>query len=388
MIYLFCSAFRPLYKRDALESTCYPKGHLFRFRYERKYVEPQILRSPKDFEGKDGMIIFLDTAGEAGHKQFDFFPIRKITTVRILQLGLAIYVDFKFGDFVDYGPEEDDHRTTSWCDFFQNLPDRPWPPSQISARKDDESEGYFMLFNPQINPEFPTEKMAGHEAWETLARRLDRTNDLKGSTFLQVLGFYKIKRKYILGSRSEVPIKLGDNSFDSFYPLPMGKTVVLKLLLSRPGYDSTIGEDGRVLEVKVGRESFAGVSKGRIYSESRYNEERIVLVCKRVFDSVMSTVAIEQENEPFSVQSPKPFLLTRIKVPKYIIGIVILGVVLTTLLLGFDSEFVKLAGSWILPAHKELITENAKVFSAVAKSSAAIPIAVSAYLAFRRLPLK
>jgi len=388
MIYLFCSAFRPLYKRDALESICYPRGHLFRFRYERKYIDPRIIKSPKDFEGKEGIIIFLDTVGKARRKKFDFFPIRKIRTVRIFPLGLAIYIDFKFGDFVDYGPEDDDNRRTKWCSFFQNLSDRPWPPPKTSGRKDDEPEGYFMLFHPQNNPHFPVEGTAGQETWENLARRLDRTNDLKGSTFLQVLGFYKIKRRYILGSRSEDLIKSRDNSFDSFYPLPMGKSVVLKLLLSRPGYDSTIGEDRRVLKVKLGKESFAGVSKETIYFESRYNQERIVLVCKRVFDSVMSTIAIDQENEPSSVQSPKPFLLTRIEVPKYIVGIVVLGVVLATLLLGFDSELIKLVGSWILPAHKEFITENAKVLSAVAKSSAAIPIAVSAYLAFRRLPLK
>jgi hypothetical protein len=57
-------------------------------------------------------------------------------------------------------------------------------------------------------------------------------------------------------------------------------------------------------------------------------------------------------------------------------------------LLGFDSEFIKLVGSWILPGQAEFIKENAKVFAAVAKSCAAIPIGTSAYLAFRRLPLK
>ena len=145
MIYLFCSASRPLYKRDILESTCYPEGHLFRFRYERKYVDAEILKKPKSFEDKEGAIVFLDTVGEEGHKNFDFFPIRKIRTVRLFPLGLAIYIDFRFGGFIDYGPEDNDTRKISWSRFFEDLLNRPWPPPEISGRTEDTDEGYFAM---------------------------------------------------------------------------------------------------------------------------------------------------------------------------------------------------------------------------------------------------
>ena len=399
MIYLFCSASRPLYKRDALECTCYPSGHLFRFRYEGKYVAPAIRDKAEAFRGKEGVIVFIDTVGEEGHKDFDFLPIRKIKTVRLFLKGLAIYIDFRFGDFINYGPEGDELQRQLWDRFFRNLPNRPWPPFEKSGRKKEDSEGYFAMWNPTGNPKFSTKCTIPLEAWENLIHRLNKTNDLNDSTFFQILGFYEIKRILsiaginltiplpVLGRLSEVSLRSRDNSYDSVYPIPMGKSVVLKLLFSRPTYNTHVGSSRRTLEVKTGTESFAGVSKNIINSESRYNEERIVLVCKRVFDSFMSPVSIEQQNET-DIQAPKPFLLTRIKVPKRIVSFVIIGVMLSTVLVGLDVDMVNLIGGWIFPEHSKLIIDNAKTLSAIAKFLAPIPVGLSAFYAFRRLPLK
>jgi hypothetical protein len=371
-----------------LESTCYPEGHLFRFRYEKKYVDAEIWKKPKSFEDKEGMIVFLDTVGEEGCKDFDFFPIRKIRTVRLFPLGLAIYIDFRFGGFIDYGPEDDETRKIAWSSFFEELPNRPWPPPEISGRNEDTHKGYFAMSHSEDNPEFPSEIRIAHETWENMIRRLDKTNDLKDSTFFKILGFYEIKKKWLVGSHSEVPIKSKDNGYDTVYPLPMGKSVILKLLLSRPSYDTKDPQSRRVLKVKLAAGSFAGASKDVLLSDSRYNEERIVIVCKRVFDSVFSTVSIEQQAEPADVQAPKPFLLTWIKVPKSIVCVVISGVVLTTLLLGCDAELIKQLGAWLSPSHVQFFEEKAKILSILAKASAAIPVGISAYFAFRRLPLR
>jgi len=374
MIYLFCSASRPLYKRDALESTCYPPGHLSRFRYEKTYVDPQIWGCPENFEKKDGVIVFLDTIGSQGEKDFDFLPIRRIRTVRLFVEGLAIYIDFKLDEFIDYGLEDDDTRRTALSNFFQKLQNRPWPPPKDSGRNDGTFQGYFVMSNLKDNPEFPTQSTIPHGAWENLIRRLNKTNDLKDSTFFQILGFYEIKRRWPFGSPLEVPIKSQDNSYDSFYTLPMGKNVILKLLFSRPTYNSNVKGSRRVLKLKVETEFFAGVSKDVIYSESRYNEERIVLVCRRVFESILSAVRIEEEvadkNKPSVVLSPEPFLLTRIKVPGYVLGLVILGVFFSTLFVGLDADSIKLLASWIMPSQMSYILKNAQSISTIGKSIA------------------
>jgi hypothetical protein len=189
------------------------------------------------------------------------------------------------------------------------------------------------------------------------------------------------------GSLLEVPIKLKDNSFNSFYSLPMGESVVLKLLFSRPTY-SDIPDSRRTLKIKYGADTFVGVSRDIIYSESRYNVENIVLVCKRVFDSIFSTISIEQENELQVIQAPKPFLLTKIKVPRHIIFFVILGVVISTFLVGLDIDAIKFISSWFPSNLANFCEQNAKALLSVGKLIAPMPIAISAYLAFRKLPLK
>ena len=389
MIYLFCSASTPLYKRDALECICYPPEHFFRFRYSRGYVDPQVRDSPQSFQNKQGLIVFVDTIGKEGHENFDFLPIRKIRTVRIFPEGHAMYVDFKFGDFVNFGSVGDETQKKSWSEFFLNLPSRPWPPFERSGRKKEESEGYFLLWNEANNPSFTTSSPVAHEAWENLVHRLNSTNDLTDSTFFQILGFYRMKKscspEYPF---SEVPIVPQDNCYDSVYPLPMGKSAVLKLLFSRPTFDRKALNSRRTLELKYEKEAFAGASKSQVHSDSRYNEERIVLVCKRVFDSFLSPVSIEQKDEPSSVQAPKPFLLITVQVPRFIVFGVVLGVLLSTIMVALDADSIKFLGSMLFPACADYFERNAKTISALVKAISPIPISISAYLAFRKLPLK
>lgn len=388
MIYLFCSAATPLYKRDALESTCYPQHHLFRFRYRTNYVDPHILSCPNNHQQQEGVIVFLESIGKEGSKDFDFFPIRKITTIRLFTEGQALYIDFSFGEFINYGPAKDDAQKQVWSKFFRNLAHRPWPQPHQSGRHVDDSEGYFILCNKENNPSFPTKEQQSQQAWESIISRLAVTKDLGDSTFFQILGFYRTKSAWFqYPPYKEVPVIPRNNSFESIYPLPMGETIVLKLLFSRPTYDYKL-ESRRLLEISYGQDAFAGVSKSEISSESRYNQERIILVCKRVLDSFLSQVSIEQKSKPDSGQAPKPFLLISIQVQKWIVSVVVIGVFLSTLLVAMDVDSIKFLGTIIFPNNTQFIENNAKVLSTIAKAIASITISVSAFFAFRRLPIK
>jgi hypothetical protein len=301
-----------------------------------------------------------------------------------------MYVDFKFGDFVNFGSVGDETQREKWSTFFLNLPSRPWPPPEKSGRTGKGSEGCFLLWNEANNPSFPTDSPIPHEAWENLIHRLNSTNDLKESTFFQILGFYEKKKscspEYPF---SEIPIVPQDNCYDSIYPLPMGKSVVLKLLFSRPTFPNPEGSNGcRTLELKFGAEAFAGASKSQIHSDSRYNEERIILICKRVFDSFLSPVSIEQKDELPSVQAPKPFLLVTVQVPRFIVFGVVLGVLLSTIMVALDADSIKFLGAMLFPTRADSFERNAKTISVLVKAISPIPISISAYLAFRKLPLK
>lgn len=389
MIYLFNSASTPLYKRDALECLCYPPGHLFRFRYRHRHVDPNILNCPQNSRKKEGVIVFLDSVGQVGEQKFEFLPIRKMRTVRLFREAEALYIDFKFGEFINYGPQGDQSRQAAWHDFFLKLQNRPWPPQQRSGRAADDPEGYFILWNKTGDPEFPTDSAVSNEAWESLIFRADNTLALKNSTFFQILGLYEIKRRPPwVGRLQEVLLKPRDNSYESIYPVPMGKSVGLKLLFSRPSFDPNDKSQRRELTLTFSREAFAGVSKEIVSSESRYNQERIVLVCRRVFDSFLSPISIKLKDASTELTTPSPFILTRIRVPRFTIGVVIAGVVLTTFLIGLDSDSIVFLGTLVFPGQSDFLEKNATMLSTVSKTISPLPIALSTYLAFRKLPLK
>jgi hypothetical protein len=203
-----------------------------------------------------------------------------------------------------------------------------------------------------------------------------------------VLGFYQVKRRCLILRKSvEKRLEPTDNGFDSVYPIPMGKSVALKVLLSRPSFDYSDPNSARTLTVATGTDTFSGMSKNKIRSESRYNEDRTVLVCKRVFDTVLAFVSIEEANDT-SVRSPRLTLLTKVRVPGLVTSTVVLGVVFGALLLGIDADVVKFLAAFFPEPPQGFLDSNAKPIAAIAKLLSALPVGIAAYVAFKRLPIK
>ncbi len=384
MLYLFCSAASPLYKRDALESISYPVNHIFRFRYALKYVDKGVVANLEKFTGKPAVLIFLDTIGSPASPDFDFYPLRLVTILGLEDSAGAIYCNFRFGDFVHYG--DGSRRKDLWNSFFRKLPGRPWPPGRPA-------DGHFVFETTEEPPELIAESSRPYDNWNSVVNCLDKTKDLKDSTFLLVLGFYRVRRRgFRSGFRefwkmSEQQLEPTDNQFDSIYPVPMGESVVLKILLSRPSFNYSDPKSARVLKISAGSDTFSGMSKEKIISESRYNEDRTVLVCKRVFDAALAAVSIEEKDVDV-VRSPRLTLLTRVRVPRLVISSVVGGVAVGALLLAFDADVVRFIASIGPKPFSAWLDGNAKPIAAIAKLLSPLPLAISAYVAFRRLPVK
>lgn len=377
MLYLFCSAASPLYKRDALECISYPSGHIFRFRYALKYVQPEILKSLKCYVDKRALLVFLDTVGAEKTVDFKFYPLRVVSILRMEVVAGAIYIDFRFGDFVNY--LTDNVRRDAWHQFFANLAIRPWP---LGARTGANPDGRFVLIDDAEPPELSTSCAQPFDNWNSVVKQLDKTKDLADSTFVLIQGFFIVD-----GKLSEKNVKATTQGLDSIYPVPMGQTVVLKTLLSRPSFNLGDPKSARALTISTTGDVFAGISKDKIHSESRYNEDRTVLVCKRVFDTVLAIVTIEEkENE--NNRSPRLRLLTRVRVPRLIVSTVVTGVAVSALLLAMDSEVVTFLSTFMPPSMEKWFCANAKAIASVAKLLASVPVAISAYVAFRKLPIK
>ncbi len=407
-LFLFCSAAKPLYKRDALDSVCYPEGYLFRFRYDRKYVDENVWNSPETYEGKDGILVFLDNnpeespgfwhtwfrttpEGKRGSREFHFYPIRRIRTSRLFHRGRALYVDFRCGDFLNYGLENDEERRHRWEDYFLSLSNRPLLPG-------GPGDGKFILWVDGKTVDFESTESIEQEAWESVVARLDKTERLGGSAFFRILGLFRIAPAVrigehwiplpVIGPLSEIPICLEDDTYNSFYCVPMGKSCVLKVLFSRPSYDETTPDAGRRrFRVNFDQAAFIGGSKEIVYSESKYNEERILLVSRRTFESFTSAVSIEEDGRgtmASMMDAPQPILLTRIRVPRLLIAFIVLLVVLSAYLLALDAESVKslsTLASQYSPTLGQLVPSLAKPIGLGAT-------ALATFLLIRRLPIK
>jgi len=384
MIYLFCSAATALYKKDALETLCYPSNHIFRFRYDCRYIQPEMCQKPHSYEGKIGLLVFADTVGYHGTMDFDFLPIRLITTIRLTPIASAIYVDFRLGDFVNYGPGQE--KRTSWDHFLKVLTNRPWPLPDKSGRPSDQ-QGYFLLSADSEPQELTRGGSIPHEGWQTVVQSLDSTKDLAGSTFYLILGFHLVKRQWWTGQYEEILLPSTDKGLDSIYSVPMGTSVVLKILLSRPWFDYANRESRRRLKITAGGEAFSGLSKDTVFSESRYNEDRTVLVCRRVFDAALAVVSIHEPDEP-GVRTPRATLLVEVKVPRWIVGAVVSGVVISTLLLAMDAETIRFLSMFLPQSWASTLGCNSRTVATIAKGLSPVPVGISAYLAFRRLPIR
>src|SRR5689334_17417101 len=113
MFYLFSSDASPRYKRNVLDILCYPKGYIFRFRYQDKYVSEEIKSlelgpgnevAPKVLKtlGRKGISVYAETADPPPYRRLTFYPVRELEVVRIKVEGSIYYVDARLGDFIDY----------------------------------------------------------------------------------------------------------------------------------------------------------------------------------------------------------------------------------------------------------------------------------------------
>jgi hypothetical protein len=98
-------------------------------------------------------------------------------------------------------------------------------------------------------------------------------------------------------------------------------------------------------------------------------------------------VSVEEVGN-IDVRSPRLTLLTRVKVPRLVVSAVVGGVAISALLLALDAEVVKFLSTFFWGSPQNWLDTNAKSIAAVFKLLSPIPVGFSAYLAFKKLPIK
>jgi hypothetical protein len=396
MIYLFCSAATDLYKQDALNCICYPANHFYRFRYSEEHVEPDIWRNPNKYKNNEGMIVFLDTVGTMGSMDFHFYPLRKIIITNIHISGNATYIDFLFDSFINY--ENTREKLDSvWNPYFKELPNRPYPPSTKSGRQ-EKQQGYFILKSDD-NPAIHAVQLQQDQSWRHLINALDESIDLKESIFFRILGVFKERKCLFSSDYKQIAVTTYADAHQTVYLLPMGRHTSLRLLFYRPHYKY---EQPLKCVFRIDYDSNSiDMPKKEIISDSRYNEENILIVSKRMFDSVLSGILINIKEQE-QIKSPKPYLLVKIFVPKRYLVLFVSTILFSPFFLSLDPKSAQALMALIRPLiysfkcgaevsafiSRSVGPNLPDLLSILCKSLGSILIAFSGYLFFKRFPFK
>jgi hypothetical protein len=322
MIYLFSSNARGLYVRDVLDACCYPEGHVMRLRYSEAYFSEAVKHSPATAVGKKGLVVFADiespniigseqvvapkTVSNTSATDFRFYPIREIEIVGACLIADVLLVDVRLGSFVNYGTETDFSRESEWNNEIKALPQRPHPPESKIA-------GYFFYLHDGPGIQYSTTESREQLAWRSVIERINRSS-LRDAITFRVIGFYRVGRFLAsFGRTTELKISPTVTGRDCVYSFRMGELILLRLLFYRT---RSAPEVRGSLIVRADKQAFTSTSKDQIDVQFRYNEERILLLCNRITDPVLSCLSIlEKQDELHSPPASHPLFTIRVSPP-------------------------------------------------------------------------
>lgn len=405
LFFLFSSDSSPRYQRNVLDILCYPENHIFRFRYQDKYVSDEIKaweRSPIEINeklkahGGRGIVIYAETTDNSP-RDFNFYPVREVKIASIKVEGFIYYVDIILGKFINYFAGLDDlslqdenvrvekgkenlkifrdqiksHKfyplpklnetgdSFVWDEISKDI--KTLPPGSSLENK---TQGfYFNLIKETENNipplDYVTKEHFSNSSWESVIDVISRAEKMKSSVFYRILGFYPLPFFGIDNFGKDRNIKIQNKALTTTYLLPMGETVTLKLLFykSEQAWEENPEIKNQILEIKSNSDVFAGFSQTEIPILSRYNEELIQIACKRVFDSVFAPISIQlkkkddkkdtdstEKTTNKEILAPQPYLVTKISVPAWVKIRLIAYTVLASVLLSFSPDVFKYLG--------------------------------------------
>lgn len=362
MYYIFSTASSKLYQRGVLETCAFPDDHVLRYRYSQRLVPKDIQDAPEVLLHQNCLLVYAYK--NDADADFQFLPLRH---GRIVESGFEsgfLYIDIRLGRFLDYARGTHPDQLQKWKDVFASHKSRPRP-------ADPPNEGAFIYNEDDLDGCFA---YRGREvAWQGIIDALFET-PLGDCVTYRVLGFYKVTglmansarglRFLVSKALSIFPIGVRRSVIatsviralegyterrilpkvrgaDCWYKLPMGGTVVLRILVYRlkelPG-------PIRTLSLAYDQKTFTSVSDDELAIESRYNDIRVILSCARLADPTYTSLSIKQKtmipDKP--IWAAEPGFLTLIGPPR-------LFLVITLALFSFGLLCLNLSATDHLP---------------------------------------
>jgi len=187
MIYLFNSAFRPLYQENLLATLFLPYGWTNEYRYrcspQRRNVSEDFATSVERLQGKeDAVIVFINRFGKDRNNNdaYEYYPIRKARFLSCRKDGQQLYARVRLLDFVF---------AKDISDFAQQLIAKLSPknlPKLTNNNPEELNDGYYAIYADSVFDD-RSRFISGDDAWENCVRAISKTRHLESSTEKQVV---------------------------------------------------------------------------------------------------------------------------------------------------------------------------------------------------------
>lgn len=182
VVYLFSSSHRPIYKQDNVNALCYPSGFIMHFRYDEKWVDTEILnKNPNELEGKEAIIVVVDSEKRNQEYFPRFYPIRKAKIKKFDIDGSVSHFYFELlPDWVDY---RENNKLRDYQAFIDLLKEKP-----VSG-KEGLNGKFVSLDRLQRDIRFSSEA----KAWESIIEKIGSLSPYKETLFYRLSRFYEAK---------------------------------------------------------------------------------------------------------------------------------------------------------------------------------------------------
>jgi hypothetical protein len=391
MFLLFSSNAERLFQRGILEVLALPQDHTLTFRYQTKYVAPSISNAvahnnTREFlkaQGLSALIIYAEKPTEECD-QYQYCPVRFAEIKSLRLLGDIVFIEVTLGNFANLATW--DEKSADRIAFLKTVRSRP------GALVGQTGQGHFCDLIVECDWHLWADEETEGRIWQTVVDRLAVMPSMNNCLFYMVRGFFTPIRRVFWWSAAAEPITPKLLADSLVYPIPMSRTVDLKLLFYRPSnaLPKTISA---IFEVSADKSGFSEVPNLKFSLESRYDEINVRLVAKRVYDNILAPVYIAlKESQPQGVLVSETLLLGVVRIPHYLLVYLLISLFVAPILLALSPDDI----SWIL-SHFPTTLRTMSIAGDLARASIRLAVyakvcagfiaAAAGFVIFRRFPI-
>jgi len=372
-LYLFTSLpqNRPIYKRDLLTVLSEPEGGRVQFGYRRKWVKPELF-SESSLGERNALLLFCEKREEKGNFYYLYHPIRgaKIVKPAIQHDFLTLLLELD--SFFNFSLMQADVLGQYLSKLQAQIKAAGFAPDPIQT-----DSSYFVTDSPPME----TDSLSNvDKAWTATLEHFKGLEGLKDSTFVRLKEFSQLTS---FPEAASVPVCPTYYSDKRAFTVKRGSIYRLVTEVVRApnasAYQPELGIDPAV----------ASIAGPLVRQEAPSETVEYVVHFRKSFEKEITTLSlsVSSTDSPGGRSSEIEGILT-LDPPKGPLITAVVTWVFGLVFLTLGQDLIKGILLSALPTYHVWTENHVLLIASIAKSVGAVLIAVSAFIAFRKLPVK